>query len=112
YDEFELAEPIIEKFLEAENPYYKLLGESMKGYQLEKWVKANEPAARFYNQALATGRGIDKGSYYKAIAYLGLGRIDLQNNHKEAARANFEAAMAVNDNDRIQKEAKRNLKLL
>ncbi len=112
YNEFELAEPIAERFLDADNPYYLLLGQSMKGYLLEKWIKAKEPAARFYNDALATGKLTDKGSYYEAIAYLGLGRIDLQNNNKEAARTNFEKAMSINDNDMIEKEAKRYLKEL
>jgi len=112
YDQFELAEPIVEGFLEAQDPYYKLLGESMKGYQLEKWTKADKPAAKFYNQALATGKEIKKGSYYKALAYLGLGRIDLRNNHKEAARRNFEIAMSLNDNEGVQAEAKKNLKRL
>ena len=112
YDQYEKAEPIAEKFLSAEDPYYLLLGQSMKGYLLEKWIKAKTPAARFYNDALATGKLTSKGSYYEALAYLGLGRIDFENNNKEAARLNFEMAMSINDNDMIEKEAKKYLKAL
>lgn len=112
YDQFELAEPIAEKFLDAKDPYYRLLGQSMKGYLLEKWIKAKEPASRFYNDALATGKLTNKGSYYEAIAYLGLGRIDFQNGHKAAAKRNFEMAMGLNDNDMIESEAKKYLKQL
>lgn len=112
YEEFELAEPIAERFLDSKNPYYLLLGQSMKGYLLEKWVKAKQPAARFYNEALATGKLTNKGSYYEAIAYLGLGRIDFENGNNEAAKSNFETAMSINDNDRIEEEAKRYLKKL
>jgi tetratricopeptide (TPR) repeat protein len=112
FDQFELAEPIAERFLDAKDPYYLLLGQSMKGYLLEKWIKAKEPATRFYNDALTTGKLTNKGSYYEAIAYLGLGRIDFHNNRKEAAKRNFEIAMTLNDNDMIEQEAKKYLKQL
>lgn len=112
-EEYESALPSIDTLQTKADPYYKMCGEIFYGVYLEKHKKDLNQARNYYEQGLNTGEYyLDKGFYYRSVAYLGLGRIADRNNEFGKAEEYYHMAISIDENDLVTTEAKQRLKNL
>jgi len=94
------------------DPYYKMAGYIMEGIIFEKDKKQYNHAVNVYSEGLSAFYSETKGTYYRSLAYLGLGRIFMLKKDDEVAKEYLKLTLKFAETASVEEEAKSLLKLL
>ena len=107
------ALPYINWVLGSENSYYLLCGHTFSGIYYELYKHDNQKAETNYLKAIEAGKQcIDRGEYYKSLAFLGLGRLQEAKNKKQLAAEYYNKAIETDESPRVTSEARERLSRL
>jgi len=107
---FDEVLPIIYALNENSDPYYRMCALSYHGLYYETVSKSSFDAKLKYEAAIETGLlCLEKGEYYRSLAYLGLGRIAEKQDDPGLAAYYYQAALKIDENDKVSEEAEKRL---
>lgn len=108
-DDFHQAPLAIIKELNAsERPYYQMAGKAFYGLYYERIKKDSNKALEYYRKGIAAGSDIKgHGTYYRSMAYLGLGRIYASKGEREKAIFNLNRAIEISEAEDIEEQARK-----
>ena len=99
---------LIQKLLKVDKPYYQLAGYTFQGLHAEKVLKNNELALKSYKKCVALEDKLKREpDYYMSLTWLGMSRIALAKNQKEAARTYADNAIDRAETKEVTQEAKK-----
>lgn len=101
---------LIRELREHEKPYFRLCGEVFYGVYQERVNKDPATAKKHYQYGLQeANKTPDRGEYYRAVAYLGLGRIAEFDGNNELAAHYYEKTIDMDETDWLTEEGETRL---
>ncbi|MEQ8471921.1 MAG: hypothetical protein RIC35_12090 [Marinoscillum sp.] len=98
---------IIKELNASDRPYYQMAGMAFYGLYHERITRDTKKAISYYRSGIVAGNDIiGHGTYYRGLAYLGLGRIYAKQGAREKAIYNLNKAIEVSAADDIEKQAR------
>jgi len=99
--------PVIKELSNSDRPYYQMAGASFMGIYHEKVKGQPDKALNDYQKALRVGQEIPgHGTYYRTLAYLGLGRVYAKKGMKGQAEYNLRKVLESGESDDLLSEAR------
>ncbi|MEO9967560.1 MAG: hypothetical protein ABJF11_17315 [Reichenbachiella sp.] len=108
--DYDNALPLITKLKTHKKPYFRMCGEIFQGVYTEKVEGLDALAKSYYQKGLSSGKeDLDRGEYYRSIAYLGLGRIAERNKELDLAAEYYEKTIDLDETDWLTVESEAGL---
>ncbi len=105
--QFEEAKPLIDQLVGSKQEFFKMVGKTLNGWYVEKYLKDDELAQKEYSEAEKLGLKRTKLTFdYLGFCYAGLARISDRKGDKSTAKDYYKKTLAFSEIPALREEAK------